>query len=241
MTNAVYTMTVHALTGVVSARAAETMLQALLREQHLRPDTVTAQDLQRLLSGPLLARLSMVLPEARARQELLALARQLTAEHPKAPTLMTQMAPFAAWNDDSDAGGLSLAHLNLGADDFEFDDPEYVSVGLGRTYDLSSVDGQEELLRELARFSGVQGVMVCRASGEVLQSRAIAGASGLGGVVAATALLLGGRTLRLMSADLGGRTVCMRPLGEYCVAVVVGAQANVGRILVELQGLQVAA
>jgi hypothetical protein len=241
MTNAVYSMTVHALSGVVSARAAETMLQTLLREQRLMPETVTAQDMQRILSGPLLTRLSLVLPPARARQELLALTRQLAAEYPKAPTLMTQLTPLAAWAGGVDASGLSLDHLNLGADDFEFDDPAYGSVGLGRVYDLSGAAGQEELLRELARFAGVQGVMVCRASGEVLQSRAIAGASGLGGVVAATALLLGGRTLRLMSADLGDRTVCMRPLGGYCVAVVVGAQANVGRMLVELQGLQVAA
>lgn len=241
MNNAVYSMTVHALSGVVSARAAETMLQSLLRDQRLGPETVTAQDMQRILSGPLLARLSMVLPEARARQELLALARQVAAEYPKAPTLMIHAAPFAAWDDGTDASGLALEQVSLGADDFEFDDPEYVPAGKERAYDLGSPAGQEELLRELARFSGVQGVMLCRASGEVLQSRSLTGAGALGGVVAATALLLGGRTLRLMSADLGGRTICMRPLGLYCVAVVVGPQANVGRMLVELQALQVAA
>ncbi|MDV6373059.1 roadblock/LC7 domain-containing protein [Deinococcus arenicola] len=241
MTNAVYTTTVHALSGVVSARAAETMLHSLLREQYLTPETVTVQDIQRILAGPLLTRLSMVLPEARARQELLALSRELDAEYPKAPTLFTHSGPLAAWDDGSDDSGLPLNHLSLDADDFEFDDPEYMAVGPGQVHDLGNAAGQEALLRELARLSGVQGVMLCRASGEVLQSRSVSGAVGLGGVVAATALLLRGRTLRLLSVDLGDRTVCMRPLGDYCVAVVVGAQANVGRLLVELQGLEVAA
>ena len=38
MTNAVYTMTVRALAGVVSERAAETMVRSVLREQNLLPD-----------------------------------------------------------------------------------------------------------------------------------------------------------------------------------------------------------
>ncbi|MFC6661462.1 hypothetical protein [Deinococcus multiflagellatus] len=62
MTNAVYTMIVRALSGVVSDRAAETMLRSVLREQGLSAETVTAQDMQKVLSGPLLARLSTVLP-----------------------------------------------------------------------------------------------------------------------------------------------------------------------------------
>jgi hypothetical protein len=244
MTNAVYTMTVRALSGVVSARAAETMLQALLRENHLSPDTLTAQDMQRVLSGPLLTRLSAVLPQARARQELLSLARQLETQYPKAPTLFTGALPQAAWDEGTELSDAGWDEPELGVDDFEFDDPEYGRAP-GRRYDLAHAAGQEELLRDLARLSGVQGVMLCRANGEVLLARSLQEASGMGGVVAATAMLFRGRTLRLMAADLGARTVCMRPLGPYCVAVVVGtpagAQANVGRLLVELQGLEVAA
>ncbi|PNY81324.1 roadblock/LC7 domain-containing protein [Deinococcus koreensis] len=241
MTNAVYSMTVRALSRVVSERAAESMLRTTLRDQQLGAETVTAQDVQRLIAGPLLQRLSTVLPVTQARQELLGLSRQLEAQYPKAPTLFTHLGPSASWEEHSDATATSWDGLSLGEDDFEFDDPDFaLSVG-GRAYDLETPLGQEELLQDLGRLSGVQGVMVCRASGEVLRVRAIREAAGLGSVIAASALLFQNRALRLMSAELGGRTVCVRPLGAHCVAVVVNSQSNVGRLLVELQQLKVAA
>lgn len=240
MTNAVYTMTVRALSGVVSERAAETMLRAVLREQNLLPETVSAQEMQRVLSGPLLARLGAVMPAARARKELLSLSAQMEAQYPKAPTLFTQNVPQATWDDSADDTEM-WDDLGLGADDFEFDDPEYASGPSGRQYDLSSTLDQDNLIQTLARLNGVQGVMVCRANGEVLRVRAVREATGLAGVVAASAMLFQKRALRLLSADLGGQTVCVCPLGEYCVAVIASSQANVGRLLVELKQVQVVA
>ncbi|THF85217.1 roadblock/LC7 domain-containing protein [Deinococcus sp. KSM4-11] len=241
MTNAVYTMIVRALGKLVSDRAAESMLRTALRDLRLSPDTVTGSDMQRVLSGPLLARLSTVLPQGRARQELLGLSRQLEATDVKAPTLFTQPGPSASWEEHSDATATSWDQLDLDVDDFEFDDPDSALTSTGQSYDLDSPLGQEDLLQALGRLSGVQGVMVCRANGEVLRVRAIREAPGLGAVVAASALLFQQRTLRLLSAELGGRTVCVRPLGAYCVAVIVNSQSNVGRLLVELQQLKAAA
>ncbi|GGL01156.1 roadblock/LC7 domain-containing protein [Deinococcus radiotolerans] len=239
MTNAVYTMTVRALSGVVSERAAEMMVRSVLREQSLLPDTVSAQEMQRMLSGPLLSRLSAVMPAARARRELLALSNQLAEKYPKAPTLFVESGPHATWDDTQDTGAWN--DLGLGADDFEFDDPEYATGLAGRAYDLGSTLDQDTLIQTLGRLSGVQGVMVCRASGEVLRVRAVRDANGLAGVVAASAMLFQKRALRLLSAELGGQTVCVCPLGEYCVAVIASSQTNVGRLLVELQQLRVAA
>lgn len=252
MTHAVYTPIVRALSGIVSERAAETMLRASLREQGLSPEAVTASEMQRVLSGPLLVRLSGVLPEARARTELQRMAGQLQVQDPRAATLFGA-APAAAW-DEAASGTLwtdaAWAEANgaepsgaepagaepadLSADDFEFDDPEYAAPTPGRRYVLESAAGQEALVRDLARMPGVQGVLVCRASGEVLHERALQGSVNLGSVVAAAALLFKQRSLRLLAADLGGRTVCMRPLGAYCVAVVAGPGVNTGRLLAEL-------
>ncbi|WP_309571454.1 roadblock/LC7 domain-containing protein [Deinococcus sp.] len=241
MTNAVYTMIVRALGRLVSDRAAESMLRTALRDLRLSPDTVTGADMQRVLSGPLLSRLSTVLPHERARQELLGLSRQLESTDVKAPTLFTQPGPSASWEEHSDATATSWDQLDLDVDDFEFDDPDSALTSTGQSYDLDSPLGQEELLQNLGRLSGVQGVMVCRANGEVLRVRAIREAAGLGSVVAASAMLFQQRSLRLLSAELGGRTVCVRPLGAYCVAVIVNSQSNVGRLLVELQQLKAAA
>ncbi|ALW90069.1 hypothetical protein GCM10008956_26530 [Deinococcus arenae] len=239
MTNAVYTMTVRALAGVVSERAAETMVRSVLREQNLLPETVSAQDMQRLLSGPLLSRLSAVMPAARARQELRTLSGQMAERYPKAPTLFVESGPQATWDDPQETD--LWTDLGLGADDFEFDDPEYAAGLSGRSYDLNSTLDQDTLIQTLGRLTGVQGVMVCRASGEVLRVRAVRDANGLAGVVAASAMLFQKRSLRLLSADLGGQTVCVCPLGEHCVAVIANSQANVGRLLVELQQIRVAA
>ena len=240
MTNAVYTMTVRALSGVVSERAAETMLRAVLREQNFVAETVTAQEMQQVISGPLLSRLETVMPATRARKELLSLAGQLEAKYPKAPTLFTAHVPHASW-DDAGGGTTIWNDLLLSADDFEFEDPEYGGALEGRSYDLSTTLDQDALIQLLGKLSGVQGVMVCRASGEVLRSRSVRDPAGLGSVVAASAMLFQRRSLRLLSADLGGQTVCMCPLGGYCVAVIANSQANVGRLLVELQQLRVAA
>lgn len=236
MTNAVYTLIVSALSGIVSERAAQTLLQAALREGGLTPEGVTAAEMQRVLFGPLLTRLSGVLPEARARAELRTLAAQLGSRYPKAPTLF----PAAAWDEETGTTRWDEAP-ELGADDFEFDDPEYTAAPPRREYALGGAAGQEALIQDLARMPGVQGVLVCRATGEVLRERSLAGAAGLGSVIAATALLFQKRGLNLMSADLGGRTVCMRPLGGYCVAVVAGPGVNIGRLLAELQQVREAA
>lgn len=225
MTNAVYTLIVRALSGIVSERAAETLLRAALREAGLTPEDVSAGEMQRVLSGPLLARLAGVLPQERARAELQALARQLQRHDPKAPTLLEDTS-VADWNGEDP--------LALSADDFEFDDPEYVATPPERRYALGSAEGQDALIRDLGRIQGVQGVMVCRSSGEVLRQRALTGTANLGSVIAATALLFQKRALSLMAADMGTQTVCMRPVGGYCVAVVAGPQVNIGRLLAEL-------
>ncbi|WP_291431712.1 roadblock/LC7 domain-containing protein [Deinococcus sp.] len=238
MTNAVYTMTVRALSGVVSERAAETILRAVLRQHNIAPDTVSAQEMQQLISGSLLDRLASVLPSAQARRELQALSRRLESKYLKAPTLFTQNVPLATW-DDAGEGTTVWNALMLSADDFEFEDPEDPGMLDGRAYDLATTLDQDALI-QLGKLSGVQGVMVCRSSGEVLRSRSVKDPAGLGSVVAASAMLFQKRALRLMSADLGGQTVCMCPLGSYCVAVVANSQANVARLLVELQQLRVA-
>ncbi|WP_102127185.1 roadblock/LC7 domain-containing protein [Deinococcus planocerae] len=241
MTNAVYNLTVRTLSGIVSERAAETMLRAALREQGLAPEGVSARDMRRVLEGPLLGRLSGVLPAAQARAELGALAQQLARQGAPAPAAPEGAPVAAAWDEPT----LTVADPtrwddgpSLSADDFEFDDPDYTTPPGGRTYALDDPADQDALITHLARMAGVQGVLVCRSTGEVLRERSLSGAANLGGVIAATALLFQKRALRLMSADLGGRTVCMRPLGGHCVAVVAGPQVNVGRLLAELQHLR---
>lgn len=241
MTNAVYSMTVQALSGVVSDRAAEMMLRAVLREQGLTPEAVSAVEMQRVLSGPLLARLELAMPAAQARRALRRLSAQLAAQYPKAPTLFLDDQPVAAWDDAPEMGGTRWEDMEMVADDFEFEDPEYLTATTGRSVDLDTAAGQEALIQSLARATGVQGVLICRVSGEVVRERALKNGAALGAVMAATAMLFQKRSLRLMSAEVSGLTVCMRPLGAYCVAVVAGPSVNVGRLLVDLQQLEVRA
>ncbi|WP_291425649.1 roadblock/LC7 domain-containing protein [Deinococcus sp.] len=238
MTNSVYHMIVQALTSSVSARAAETMLQAALKEKGLNAAEVTPEQMQGVLFGPLKTRLTAALPSARAEAELTALSKLLERQFPKAPTLFTDVGSFASW-DDTLISPTNPAHdgNELGADDFEFDDPEF-STGLSlRTFDLTTEVGQEDLIKHLGRMQGVQGVLVSLSSGEVLRVKAMRDAKGLSAVIAATALLFQKRHLKLMSAQLGEQTVCMRPLGTYCIAVIAGPQVNIGRLLAELQQL----
>lgn len=293
MPNAVYTMTLQALAQSVSGRGAEALLTAALRERNLSPDDVTSAQMQAVLTGPLIHRLSTILTPERARMELEVLVQRLENDYPKAPTLFTDIGAFSnwdqaeptvtewtgtgdfsteqagkpAWADDvapaaesapleaspveasaveadpvptrqaaPQTFGTSTAEADdFGADDFEFDDPEYAAPLQGRQYALERGEEQDALIRDLGRMQGVLGVVVTRASGEILKVRALRDASRLGSVIAATALLLRQRGLKLLSADLGGQTVCMRPLGEHCVAVIAGPQVNVGRLLAELQ------
>ncbi|WP_029479373.1 hypothetical protein [Deinococcus frigens] len=61
------------------------------------------------------------------------LACELAATYPKAPSLMSQTASIATWV------------IGVGAGDFAFGDPEYVSAGLGYSHDLGGTGGQERL------------------------------------------------------------------------------------------------
>lgn len=131
---------------------------------------------------------------------------------------------------------------DFSADDFEFVDPEYSHLqAAGKAYALSSAAGQNELLSELARNAGVQTVVLSSLQGQVISERTPPGAAPLGSVVAATAMLLRGRGLRLLSAQFAGATVCMRVVGDYCVAVVARGNVNIGRLLSELRQIQIEA
>ncbi|MGX9685951.1 roadblock/LC7 domain-containing protein [Deinococcus wulumuqiensis] len=293
-------MSLQALAWSVSERGADALLKAALRERDLSPDEVTAAQMQLVLTGPLVHRLSTILSPEQARSELGALAARLEHEFPRTPTLFTDVGSFSPWDEGSTvnessavsdwdhagdlrgaAGGSSGGRKNgqpsgasplgasslgarplgaspvgaspvradtlegddfegdeFGADDFEFDDPEYAAAPSTRHYALSGEAGQDALIRDLGRMQGVLGVMVTRENGEVLRVGALRDVTQLGSVIAATGLLLRQRGLKLLAADLGQQTVCMRPLGNYSVAVIAGPQVNVGRLLTELQQLE---
>ncbi|WP_225983483.1 roadblock/LC7 domain-containing protein [Deinococcus wulumuqiensis] len=303
-------MSLQALARSVSERGADALLKAALRERDLSPDEVTAAQMQLVLTGPLVHRLSTILSPEQARAELGALAARLEHEFPRTPTLFTDVGSFSPWDEGSTvnessavsdwdhagdlrgaAGGSSGGRKNgqpsgasplgasslgarplgaspvraspvradtlegddfegdefegdefegdeFGADDFEFDDPEYAAAPSTRHYALSGEAGQDALIRDLGRMQGVLGVMVTRENGEVLRVGALRDVTQLGSVIAATGLLLRQRGLKLLAADLGQQTVCMRPLGNYSVAVIAGPQVNVGRLLTELQQLE---
>jgi hypothetical protein len=413
MATPVFQLTVQSLSNVVSGRAAETMLLSALRDLKFSPDTVTARDMQRVLSGPLERRLTQIMPGTATLDNLRAISRRLAQLDPKAPTLFDQNARTviwdqedgedASWSDDEsdpfahaqprtaslqprtqqglmgapndrrpgpdnnpevndstasllpasplpraaeppfgnpassavlgrnpgpsvpvnapaelkadfradvfgDEDGKAASALaaaapaspieaspveaspveaspvkaspapapstpvpvipapgaapvkvqgadpeiaeaqtlnaedDFSADDFEFSDPDYNHLqATTKRYDLTNALGQDALLYELARHAGVQTVVLCTTSGQVLNVRAPQGAPQLGSVVAATALLLRQRDLRLISANLGSATVCMRVVGNYCVALLARGDINVGRLLSELQQIEVAA
>lgn len=263
MPTPVYTLVINALSSSVSERAADTMLKAALRDARASPENVTAQEMQAVLSGPLLRRLAGVLPQAQASRDLLSLSRRIAEQHPRALTLFLDPEGPLHWDSlgsevadsrasagpgragpdtdgpDTDEQGRGNAPLTLRADDFEFDDPDFSAFeGEQRHYDLSTPEGQEALLTDLARQPGVQGVVICGQGGQVLRSRTNRGEKALSSIVAATALLFRQRSLKILCADLGQVKVCMRPLGEYCVAVLAGEQVNIGRVITELQQLR---
>ncbi len=252
MPTPVYTLVINALSGSVSERAADTMLKAALRDAHASPENVTAQEMQAVLSGPLLRRLAGVLPQAQASRDLLSLSRRIAEQHPRALTLFLDPEGPLHWDslgdggagDDQDGTGPSndgpgSDPPTLRADDFEYDDPDFSAFeGEQRHYNLSTLEGQEALLSDLARQPGVQGVVICTRGGQVLRSRANKGEKALSSIVAATVLLFRQRSLKILCADLGQVKVCMRPLGEYCVAVLAGEQVNIGRVITELQQLR---
>jgi|GEM_PF-5043245 len=261
MQNPVYSMVSEALARVVSERAADHMLRAALKDARLSPDQVTAEEMQKVLAGPLTERLATVMPPNRARQELSVLASRIQSMYPKAPTLFPEMgniswdtpasrtppapavpapepapvSPAAADTSEFDAG-----FIDFDLDEFEFDDPEEASRPplVMREYDLRGVSGQDELLSDLARFEGVQGVLLCDASGRVVRSRIARGADALGAVMAATAALFRNRPWRIMCADLGTQVVCVRPLGGHFVALLTSSNTNLGRLIGELSVLK---
>ncbi|AWN22125.1 hypothetical protein DKM44_01775 [Deinococcus irradiatisoli] len=321
MPNPVFQLAVRSLSKVVSGRAAETMLNASLRDLKLLPETVTPRDMQRVLAGPLERRLSQIMPGTAAFDHLRSLSRRIERMDMKDSTLFDQSARTVIWDqeeedDETDlpappprraAPGSSeqtqdlyapgagapgsrfdqdepraqplgrreesvsnrradvpdpqqsrmdpdgspqspeLSAEEFGADDFsaedfEFSDPEYGHLqAASKAYALSTPQGQDALLYELARHAGVQTVVLCNTAGQVLSVRAPQGAPQLGSVVAATALLFRQRELKLLSVDLGNATVCMRVVGEYCVALLARGNVNVGRLLTELQQIEVAA
>lgn len=223
MSNAVYNLVLQTLARDFPEQPTAALLRAALHGHGLDPATVTAAQMQAVLSNPLDPQWAS-LPSAGVS------FRTLSAKLASAG-LAAASAPSAG----SSAGGAQGPESLLEADDFEFDDPEYAAAPPRRFYLIDTPEGREELMREFGRMSGVQGVFVTRENGEVLQAKTLRDASQLSSVIAATALLFRRQGLKLLSANLGSQTVCMRPAHGYCLAVVAGASVNIGRLLAELQ------
>lgn len=254
MSNFVYSMVSEALARVVSERAADHMLRAALHDAGLTPDDVTAEDMQRVIAGPLQQRLMAVMPPARASAELTLLASRLQASYPKAPTLFPE-ASGPVWDDttmsspppesapaeasapsQSDAQDDDDEAFEFDLDDFLLDDPE--DTGGGKAYALSQTSGQDELLSDLARFEGVVGVVVCDLDGKVVRSRVPRGSDTLARLVASLPALTASRPTRLICADLGAHTVCVKTLDVHLVGVLTSGNTNLGRLIVELSALK---
>ncbi len=104
MPTPVYTLVINALSSSVSERAADTMLKAALKDAQFSPDSVTAQEMQTVLSGPLLRRLASVLPQAQASRDLRALSRRIAEQHPRALTLFVDPEGPLHWDSLDDDG-----------------------------------------------------------------------------------------------------------------------------------------
>lgn len=206
MPNAVYILTVQLLTELLPESSAA-LLEKAMREYGLTPENVTTTQMRDVLT----------------RQQ---------ADSPQDAEVWRAVSERL---DTLKEGEVSLEASSFESDDFEFDDPEYSAAPGRPTYLLDAPAGQDALIRDLGRLAGVQGVLVTRENGEILRSKALRDASGLGSVIAATAALFRRQGLRLLSAELGTQTVCMRPAHGYCVAVVAGANVNTGRLLAELE------
>ncbi|MCY1702965.1 roadblock/LC7 domain-containing protein [Deinococcus sp. SL84] len=235
----------------ISVVALQQVLDRILQEQGLDTEQLSAEQLQVLLFPVLDRAYADLLEEDERRRMLRGLSEQLVAQElgavfapaAAAPALTDSALTDSAQADSVLAGPAQPAEegeedWDFGEDEFEFEDPEYLAAPAARAYDLSQHADQNRLIADLGRVSGVQSVMVCRENGEVVQVRSLKDLSALGGVVAATVLLLRGRSLRLMSAQVGGTVVCVRPLGSYAVAVLAGPEVNVGRLLSELGQVQ---
>lgn len=249
MTNAVYDMIVQSLSQKMSKIAAETMLQAVLKEKGLTGDSVSVSQMQEMLEGPLLGRLTAVWPPEQARAEAESLLGRLRSEFPKAPTLFTDVG--AIWDDNNPDNPPEQTQAQASSqpqswqepfefeeDDFEFDDPEYQAVRSAKQYNLSQSSDQESLIQELGRMQGIISIMITRDDGEMLQFKATREPTNIKDIISSVEYLFRKR-LKLMSFDLDKQVICLRPLGEYYVAVVAGTQANIGRLLAELQQLEI--
>ncbi|WP_261664518.1 roadblock/LC7 domain-containing protein [Deinococcus sp. Marseille-Q6407] len=226
------------------AAALSQVLDRVLAAQGLPAGQLTSGQLQGLLFPELDRAYSGVLEDEPRQRLLRTLSEQLVAQEldavfAPAPAAETELDTAGSQTEtDTEDAAESGEDWEFGEDEFEFEDPEYLAAPAARSYDLSSAADQNSLIAELGRVGGVQSVMICRQNGEVVQARSLKDLTALGSVVAATVLLLRGHALRLMSAQVGGTVVCVRPLGDYAVAVLADPEVNVGRLLGELSQLQ---
>ena len=237
----------------VPAEELRRVLDMALAARGWQPQTLSSDDLQALLFPELDTAYSALLAEEPRQRMLRRIAEQLAAQElgaffsPDAEEAQSSLAdisdaplaasapaapPAAAEQDGDDED------WDFGEDEFEFEDPEYLAAQSVRRHDLAQEAEQGRLIADLGHITGVHSVLVCRQNGEVLQSRSLGDTAGLGSVVAAAVLLLRGRGLRLMSAQLSDTVLVLRPLGDHVVAVLAQPSVNIGRLLSELSGLE---
>lgn len=247
MTNPVYDMIAQTLSQKVSHTAAKTILHAVLKEQGLTAENVSVSEMQELLQGPLLGRLTAVLPPEQAREQVDELVQRLKNEFPKAPTLFTEVGAIWETGDNGEPSPPAMATstpqtwedpFEFAEDDFEFDDPEYQTAVENRVYDLNDTGDQERVIQDLGRMQGILGIMVTTHNGQLLQAKAIQEPSQLGNVIETIHNIFDHR-LKLMSLDLEHQVVCLRMLNNFCIAIIANSNVNTGLLLAELRQIDI--
>lgn len=232
MANEVYLVTHDSLSNIVSARAASRVLDRALKTKGFSPETISPQQMQAILTGPVLKELQSILPSEGVKRTIQQITRALEIKT-KTPLASTPLSVEADIESES-VGNLVEEQSSIKAHLSSVRPPAVLKTNF-------SEEELEAFSLECAQLKHVTLVATIEvSSGKVLNSRG--GGFDLEGLsrIANLSLKLLQRSGEIRSYHLEESKYHMflLPLGDFVLTVIGSREINVGAVFAKFSGVK---
>lgn len=233
MANEVYLVTHDSLSNIVSARAASRVLDRALKTKGFSPETISKQQMQAILTGPVLKELQSILPSEGVKRTIQQITRSLESSV-DAPITESSAAVESSPEPQEPLGNL-----------IEEKSPIEARLSAVRPPPVLKTDFSEEELESLTiEFAQLEHVTLVATinslDGKVLNSRGsgfdLESLSRLANM--SLKLLQKNGQIRSYHLEESQHHLFLLPLGDFILTVIGARELNVGAIFAKFSGVK---
>jgi len=232
MANEVYLVTHDSLSNIVSSRAASRVLDRALKTKGYSPETISPQQMQAILTGPVLKELQSILPSEGVKRTIQQITRAL--EHKSKPVAVATESSDASEISETAVGNLVEEQNSIKAHLSAVRPPPVLKTSFNEE-ELEAISLEFAQLKHVTLVATIEA-----ASGKVLNSRGggfdLESLSRIANL--SLKLLQRGGEIRSYHLEESKYHMFLLPLGDFVLTIIGSREINVGAVFAKFSGVK---